>query len=142
MNPVVSLIGMGSNIEPELHLRWAGGMLRRHFGVVHFSHVYRSPAIGMDGADFLNACCLVRSGISLDELKALLKSWEDERGRDRSQGSWRPRTLDLDVLMHDGRIVDDELLRYAHAYVPASELVDLPDVVMDVSSLRCVDLRL
>ncbi|RMG92981.1 MAG: 2-amino-4-hydroxy-6-hydroxymethyldihydropteridine diphosphokinase [Zetaproteobacteria bacterium] len=142
MSPVVSLIGLGSNIEPELHLRWASHMLRRHFGSVRFSHVYRSPAIGMDGADFLNACCLVQAEIGLPDLKVLLKSWEDARGRDRSRGSWRPRTLDLDVLMHDGRIVDDELLQYAHAYVPAVELVELPEVAMDVSCLHCVDLRL
>lgn len=116
---------MGSNIEPEANLRRAAGRLRQVFGQVRFSHVYQSPAVGMEGDDFFNACCLLQTDLPLAELKLQLKALEDEQGRDRSCGSWQPRTLDLDVLAYEGRIVDDELTRYAHAYVPASELVDM-----------------
>jgi len=136
------LLGLGSNIDPEMHLQWVARQLRRQFGSVRFSHVYRSPAVGMDGDDFLNACCLLSSDMPLPELKVLLKHWEDERGRDRSHGSWKPRTLDVDVLMYDGNIVDDELMRYAHAYVPASELVVLEACRLDISMICKADLNL
>jgi len=119
------LLGMGSNIEAEYHLTQAAQALRQRFGEVVFSSVYQSPAVGMDGDDFLNACCTLNSALSESELKACLKKMEDVQGRDRSKGSWKPRTLDLDVLMYDGRVVDDELYRYAHACVPAAELVDV-----------------
>lgn len=119
------LVGLGSNIEPEENLSQAAAILRSRFGGVRFSTVYQSGAVGMEGDDFLNACCLFRTDLPLAELKRLLKQVEDVRQRDRTRGSWKPRTLDLDVLMYDGEVVDDELYRYAHAFVPAAELVDI-----------------
>ncbi len=67
---------------------------------------------------------------------------EDAQGRERSQGSWQPRTLDLDVLMFAGKVVDDELLRYAHAFVPAAELVDIELPTDSGGLVRQVPLRL
>ncbi|HXH72856.1 MAG TPA: 2-amino-4-hydroxy-6-hydroxymethyldihydropteridine diphosphokinase [Mariprofundaceae bacterium] len=136
------LLGLGSNIEPEANLHRAAEALRRLFGEVRFSAVYRSAAVGMQGDDFLNACCLLRSQLPLHELKQLLKRLEDAQQRDRSQGSWKPRTLDLDVLMYGGEVVDDELYRYAHAYVPAAELVDLELPVDEAGCVRRHALRL
>jgi 2-amino-4-hydroxy-6-hydroxymethyldihydropteridine diphosphokinase len=139
----VFLIGMGSNIEPERHLRQAAREIRARFPGARFSRVYRSPAVGMEGAaDFLNACCLLESELDVDELAAWLKRLEDAHGRDRSRGSWRPRTLDLDVLMADDAVVDDELFRFAHAWKPASELADLPPAGVDVSVLEAVEMTL
>ncbi len=120
-----ALIGMGSNIEPEKNLKQAADALREVFSEVRFSSVYQSKAVGMDGDDFYNACCMIKTGFDEASLRKQLKSLEDVQGRDRSEGSWRPRTLDLDVLMLAGEIVDNELLCYAHAYVPAAELVDI-----------------
>jgi len=119
------LIGMGSNIEAEMHLMQAATALRACFGEVQFSSVYQSPAVGMDGDDFLNACCVFDSDLSEEQIKKCLKGMEDAQGRDRSKGSWKPRTLDLDILMYDGRVIDEELYRYAHACVPASEVMDI-----------------
>jgi len=120
-----ALIGMGSNIEPDVNLMRAAEVLRGQFGAVRFSSVYASKAVGMEGDDFFNACCLIETELDEKRLRRLLKTFEDAQGRDRSKGSWRPRTLDLDVLMYGGVMVDDELVRYAHAYVPATELVDV-----------------
>jgi len=137
------LVGMGSNIDPQRHLKAAAAALSAAFPEAEFSGVYRSAAIGMQGAaDFLNACCLLQSDMQQDALASWLKQLEDTHGRDRSEGSWKPRTLDLDVLMAGGQVVDDELFRYAHAYVPARELVDLPNADVDISGLKQIDLRL
>jgi len=136
------LIGMGSNIDAEMHLTKAAIALRACFGEVVFSSVYQSPAIGMDGDDFLNACCLFDSDLTGEMLTSKLKMLEDAQGRDRSKGSWKPRTLDLDMLMYDGCVIDDELYRYAHACVPASEIVDIkmPDDCLGV--VEKLELRL
>ncbi len=120
-----ALIGMGSNIEPEQNLSQAASALRDLFGSVRFSSVYRSEAVGMAGDDFLNACCLLQTTLMPSELRSRLKALEDAQGRDRSLGSWKPRTIDLDLLIYDSEIIDDEIFRYAHAYVPASELMTL-----------------
>lgn len=123
------LVGMGSNIEPEHNLVRAAAALRIQFEGVIFSSVYRSSAVGMDGDDFLNACCLFDSELPQQEICSLLKTMEDAQLRDRSKGSWKPRTLDLDLLAYDAQVVDDDLYRYAHAFVPAAELlaIDLPE---------------
>jgi 2-amino-4-hydroxy-6-hydroxymethyldihydropteridine diphosphokinase len=123
------LIGMGSNIEPESNMERAAAAIRMRFPDVRFSKVYRSAAVGMDGDDFLNACCLFETEMDLDALRDWLKALEDAHGRDRSQGSWRPRTLDLDLLIYGDEILDQDLYRYAHVYGPAAELVamELPD---------------
>jgi len=124
------LIGMGSNIEPERHLCAAAAAIRERFPGVVFSRVYRSAAVGMeDAADFLNACCLFDMSMDSSRLNVWLKRLEDSYGRDRSRGSWKPRTLDLDVLMIGENVVNDDVYHYAHVYVPAAELVELlPDV--------------
>jgi len=137
------LIGMGSNIEPERHLCAAAGAIRKRFLDVVFSSVYRSSAVGMNhAADFLNVCCLIDTAMNSTRLNAWLKQLEDTHGRDRSQGSWKPRTLDLDVLMLGDEVVDDDLYRYAYVYVPAAELVKLPSPVDAAGELQSVSLRL
>jgi len=120
-----ALLGMGSNIEPEKHLQDAANILRQDFSNVYFSHVYQSAAVGMDGDDFLNACCLIENVPEHADLLTYLKALEDMHQRDRSKGSWKPRTLDLDVLMYDNLVCDDDIYRYAHVFVPASELITL-----------------
>lgn len=118
------LLGMGSNIEPELNLVRAATALRIQFESIRFSSVYRSAAVGMDGDDFLNACCLFDTELSQQKINVLLKSLEDVQQRDRSEGSWKPRTLDLDLLLYDKLVIGDDLHLYAHAFVPAAELLD------------------
>ena len=47
------IVGLGSNIDPETNLRLGVGELRRRYGEVDVSAVYRSAAVGFHGADFL-----------------------------------------------------------------------------------------
>ncbi|MDT8375465.1 MAG: 2-amino-4-hydroxy-6-hydroxymethyldihydropteridine diphosphokinase [Mariprofundaceae bacterium] len=132
---VAVLVGMGSNIHPEEHLTSAAAELREHYPEITFSAVYRSRAVGMEGDDFLNACCLIQGVTDRMALVNWCKALEDRHGRDRSEGSWKPRTLDLDLLMFGEEVVDDDLFRYPHVYLPASELIDLevPDAAGDVA---------
>jgi len=137
------LIGMGSNIEPEWHLCVAAKAIQNQFPDAVFSRVYRSAAVGMEeAADFLNACCLIDTTMDPVRMNTWLKQLEDIHGRDRSKGSWKPRTLDLDVLMIGTEVIDEDLCRYAHIYVPAAELVEL-SLPKDVAGkLRSISIRL
>jgi len=67
---------------------------------------------------------------------------EDLQGRDRSEGSWKPRTVDLDVLVFGDEVVDEELYRYAHAFVPAAELVEMDLPADEEGLVTVVSLRL
>lgn len=137
-----ALLGMGSNIHPTDNLWFASNALRQAFGDVVFSPVYQSKAVGMEGDDFLNACCLIRGDFNFQYLSQWCKRQEDVRLRDRAEGSWRPRTLDLDILMFDNRVIDDELYMFAHAFVPASTLMTLENKGVDISVVTKVAFRL
>ncbi len=136
------LVGMGSNIDPENNLLQAAAALRAEFEEVAFSSVFQSAAVGIDGYDFLNACCLFDCTLEQKQVRQRMKALEDAQGRDRSRGSWKPRTIDLDVLMYNGEVIDAELYQYAHAYVPASELVDFDIPVSCEGDVKRVELRL
>ena len=137
-----ALIGMGSNIEPEANLKRAAATIKGYFPEARFSKVYRSAAVGMAGDDFLNACCLIETGISERDLRRWLKGVEDEHDRDRRQGSWQPRTLDLDLLLLGDTVLDEDVYKYAHASVPAAELVDMELPTTDSNILTLQSLRL
>lgn len=139
---VTALIGMGSNIDPEKYLQCASQDIRQSFSGVTYSNVYQSTAVGMDGDDFLNACCLLMDVPEKVELLKWLKLLEDKYGRDRTEGSWKPRTLDLDLVMYGDEILDNDLFRYAHVFGPASELIDLALPVVKAGVLTQVSLRL
>lgn len=137
-----ALVGLGSNIRPAYYLTQSSMKIRQKFENVVFSHVYQSAAVGMEGNDFLNACCLIHDIPDKEAFSEWLKLLEDKYGRDRTKGSWKPRTLDLDLLMFDIDILDDDLFCYAHVFVPASELIQLELPVANPNQIRRVSLCL
>ncbi len=111
-------LSLGSNIEPEKHLRAAVAELRERFGDVLLSPFYRTPAVGFDGADFLNAAARIETGLSPEELDAWLHALEDRHARDRGGPRFSSRTLDVDLLLYDDRI----LRGTGHLELPRAEL--------------------
>lgn len=130
-------VGCGSNIEPVRHLRWALAELERRFGHLECSSVYRSPAYGFDGPDFLNLVVGIRAASGADEIEGVLSALETARGRvgDRS-GS---RTLDLDLLLYGERVdagrrlPRSDILRYPFVLAPLAEIA--PDLAHPVTGI-------
>jgi 2-amino-4-hydroxy-6-hydroxymethyldihydropteridine diphosphokinase len=111
-------LSLGSNLEPETHLRSAIDALRARFGHVLVSQVYRTRAVGFDGGDFLNAAAVVETDLEPQALDAWLHALEDAHGRDRSGPRFGDRTLDIDLVLYDERIVEGP----GHLRVPRDEL--------------------
>jgi 2-amino-4-hydroxy-6-hydroxymethyldihydropteridine diphosphokinase len=103
--PVDVLLSLGSNIEPERYLRAALDELRARFGDVAVSPAYRTAAVGVDGAPFVNSAALIRTALPLDALEAWLHALEDRHGRDRSGARLSDRTLDVDVVFYGDRVL-------------------------------------
>jgi len=120
-------VGCGSNIEPELNLRWALGELARRCGHLRCSSVYRSPAYGFTGPDFLNFVVAFNGGPSPDAVEAVLSEIENERGRGGGSRSGS-RTLDLDLLVYGARIdaarriPRADVLKYPFVLAPFAEI--------------------
>lgn len=141
--PTDAYIGLGSNIDPEQHLQAAVAALRERFRSVETSTVYRNPAVGFTGDDFLNMVARVRPGMSAGALERFLAEVERDAGRRRGATAPKaagPRTLDLDLLLY-GSLVDaelrlprDDVLRYAFVLRPLAELA--PDLAHPVTGRR------
>jgi 2-amino-4-hydroxy-6-hydroxymethyldihydropteridine diphosphokinase len=91
-------LSLGSNLEPEANLAAAVAALRARFGDVAVSPVYRSPADGFDGPDFLNAAVAVDSDIHPFALDEWLHALEEAHGRDARDADYSNRPLDIDII--------------------------------------------
>jgi 2-amino-4-hydroxy-6-hydroxymethyldihydropteridine diphosphokinase len=139
-------LSLGSNREPERHLRAAAAALRKHFGAVVLSPVYRTRAVGFDGDDFLNAAAIIDTELDPFALNAWLHALEDAHGRDRSGPRFGDRTLDIDIVLFDDLMVEgDGNLRIPrpelkHAFVlrPLADIA--PEVVVPGTTRALRDL--
>lgn len=135
----VVYLGLGSNLEPEPNLQLASGELRRRFTLNGMSAVYRSAAMGFDGADFLNAVACIDTELSPQELHAELELIHGLVGRQRNPGKIISRTLDIDLLLFDRLVIDapplriprEDVLQYSFVLRPLSEIA--PDYRHPVS---------
>jgi len=131
-------IGIGSNLsDPVAQVTSAFDALARlpRSRLVARSHLYRSAPWGVAAQpDFVNAAAAVETGLSPSELLRALLEIERARGRERGADRWGPRVLDLDLLVHGERIVDEPGVRVPHPHLHerAFALVPLADVAPDL----------
>lgn len=111
-------LSLGSNRDPERHLRDAITALRAHFGGIVLSPVYRTRAVGFDGGDFLNAAAIIDTTLDPFALNEWLHALEDAHGRDRSGPRFGDRTLDIDIVLFDDLVLSGA----GHLQVPRDEL--------------------
>lgn len=99
-------LSIGSNIEPARYLGAALELLAEEFGALVCSPVYRTPAVGFEGEDFLNMVVGIDTELPPPALARRLREFEDRCGRVRGNARFAARTLDLDVLTYDDRVLD------------------------------------
>lgn len=135
-------LSLGSNLDAEANLRSAIAALRERFGEVRVSPVYRTPAVGFDGPDFLNGAAVIDSDLDVYALDAWLHALEDAHGRRRDGPRYASRTLDIDIVFYDDLVLKGpgnlELPRpeLKHAFV-LKPLADIaPDFRDPVSGKR------
>ena len=97
-------------------------------GDVRSAALYRSAPIGPEQPAFLNTAIRLReSDMQPDELLATLRELERLLGRDRSRETrWGPRTIDLDVLLWDARVIRSPELEVPHPRFAERRFVILP----------------
>ena len=124
------VIGLGSNIDPEANLEQAVLQLKSRFKVSKRSQWTRTKPIGIqDQPDFYNGALLMETELEQQSLKKELKQIEDILGRDRSLPKFGPRTIDLDILIWNKKVVDEDyyerdfLRKGVEEIIPDLELV-------------------
>ena len=134
-------LSLGSNMEAERNLASAMSALRARFGALVLSPVYRTAAIGFEGADFLNAAAIIESDLDVHALNDWLHVLEDAHGRDRSGPRFGDRPLDIDIVFYDDLVMEGAgslriprpELRHAFVLKP---LVDIAPDFVDPKSGR------
>lgn len=117
-------ISLGSNIQPQRNLRAALRALATQYGELTLSPVYRSPAMGFVGEDFLNLVAGIVTEQSPESLRALFRQIEASQGRVRTSEKFSARCLDLDLLTYGDRmdaaanLPRDEILYYVFVLQP------------------------
>lgn len=115
---VRAYVGLGSNLDhPIDHVDRALGELERlpSTRCTARSALYRSDPMGpADQPEYINAVAALETGLSALALLAELQRIETAHGRVRDGTRWGPRTLDLDLLLYDGQIIDTPQLQVPH----------------------------
>jgi len=123
-------VSAGSNMAPEDNLRLACQELRKRFGSIDLSGVYRSPPVGFAGDDFLNLVLRFRTDEPPSAIVAELERLHELAGRVRGSERFAPRTLDLDLLLYGSAVIPEPPIRvpredigeYAFVLGPIAEL--------------------
>ena len=107
MNAVI--IGIGSNIDAESNISKMLKILKEHVEIVKVSEMIKTKPIGIENQpDYTNGAVKISTELNKEDLTVLLKAIEDKMGRDRTVAKFGPRTIDLDIVVWNGEIVDND----------------------------------
>lgn len=123
-------LGLGSNIDPERNLQTGIDELRRRFGNLELSRVYRNKAQGFEGADFLNLVVGLESEATPAQIDAEIERIHALVGRRRGEEKFTSRPLDIDLLLYDDLVTDGpgprlpraDILQYSFVLRPLAEI--------------------
>lgn len=128
-------LSLGSNMGDRFtNLQNAVDSLFKDVGAIFkISPVYETPAIGFDGAPFLNCAVLVNTELSPTKaLKAILQI-EKKLGRVRNRsGEYNSRPIDIDIVFIDELVIDSETLIVPHPRLEDRKFVLEPLADLDL----------
>ena len=139
-------LSLGSNINPEENLKYACGALKKAFGNIKISSVYRNKPIGFEGNDFLNMVVKVKSTFNPNEMLDFIRGLEAATGRDIGIGAFDSRTLDIDMLLFGSlvhpekpfKIPRNDIELYSFVLCPLAEIE--PDGIHPITGKTFKDL--
>jgi 2-amino-4-hydroxy-6-hydroxymethyldihydropteridine diphosphokinase len=122
-------LSIGSNLGNKLlNLQRAVFLLQGRAGqILALSAVYRSPALGFEGADFYNACVSLETSLSPQHLLQVNLEIETLLGRKRKPGEgYGSRSLDIDILYYGTEIINTPDLIIPHPHLQKRRFVLKP----------------
>ena len=109
----IALVAVGSNHpsavgDPGETIRMGIDAVRKDIGVIRgVSRLFSTPAFPYgSGPDFVNCALKLDTGLSAEAVLEALHQIEAIFGRVR-QKRWAPRTLDLDLIAYDDKVLPD-----------------------------------
>ncbi|WP_170400822.1 2-amino-4-hydroxy-6-hydroxymethyldihydropteridine diphosphokinase [Ruegeria arenilitoris] len=129
-----AVIALGGNLSlresgPKVTLKKGIDAILRHGVVIRaVSRFFETPCFPPGaGPDYVNAAALIETDKTPEELLQVLHEVEHEFGRERVQ-RWGMRTLDLDLVCYDDRILPDRTVYDQWlALPPEAQTQQVPD---------------
>ncbi len=125
-------LSLGSSLDKERNLPAGVRLLAQHGRILAVSAVYETDPVGNpNDPTFFNAALILETPLDPQTLKeTVLRSVEEQLGRQRTSDPNAPRTFDADISLFNDqilelgrrRIPDPEILLYAHIAVPLAEI--------------------
>lgn len=122
-------IGFGSNIDDRFdYITQALRLLldADDVSLVQISSLYETEPVGYEEQDwFLNGVVAIETALPVHRLLALLKEIEGSVGR-KHRARWRPREVDLDLLIYDQCCINTPDLIVPHPEMHQRSFVLIP----------------
>ena len=123
------IVAIGSNIEPEKNTKAVLSILKKETKLQGTATFRKTAPVGYQNqADFLNSAVYMVSDSDYGEFRAYLKSVEKDLGRVKGKFKSGPRTIDLDIIIHNGKVVDEDFYTASYISEPVSELIENYDL--------------
>ncbi len=122
-------LGIGGNIgKKKFNFLKAYILIKKKLGyVLQTSSVYETPPWGFNSPDnFWNMVIKIETDLSPDELIAGIISIEDSFCRVRTEGIYRSRKMDIDILYYDNIVLDSITLTIPHPKIQDRLFVLVP----------------
>ena len=113
---------IGSNIQPEKNIARALDLLRRQFTINRQSSIWETEPYHSLGDNFLNLAISIKTDMSRENLRSLLRKIEADLERVRTEDKFAPRTMDIDIILDGELVVDEKLWIFGFVAVPVSQL--------------------
>ncbi len=110
-------IALGSNKGDKLkYLQQAVDLIFERIGAINaISNLYKTPAFGFKGDDFINCCLALKTDYRPQEVLAMLLAIETDLGRTRTTpGVYEARPIDLDIIFVEQCVIDTDALKVPH----------------------------
>ena len=110
------ILALGSNQGDRVrYLERALEQLRAHIYLEELSSIYETQPVGVqDQPWFLNMVCTGTTRLKPGALLEFIQEVEDSLGRTRGGERFGPRTIDIDILAYDDRVIDRPELKIPH----------------------------
>lgn len=139
---VQAMLAFGSNLgEREQTIRAAQDALVATPGISDFrpSPLRETVAFGIDGPNpdapkYLNGVATLTTTLSPHELLELVQRVEHDHGRTRDV-RWGDRTLDIDIILYGGRVIQEEGLQVPHPRAHERDFVLSPWLDLDPNAV-------
>ena len=138
-------VSIGTNINAEANMLLVKESLNSLFDVI-YSSIYKTPAEGFEGEDFLNSVCKFDTDKNPQELRTLLKNIEKDMGRTFTQKGMSNRVIDLDLILYGDfqinrnglELPSSDIEKYKFVLEPLAEIA--PDYIHPILKKSYKDL--